>query len=63
MGRVNLCWICPVCGAENRADLDPFEDEEEINWAEDAEIMERCRACERKYRLELRVSVHGVNEA
>lgn len=63
MSRVYLCWSCLRCGAENRASLDPWDEEPEINWAKDAALSERCDACGAKHRLQFNVVVEAVKDA
>lgn len=57
MGKVYLCWICSSCGSENRVCLDPWEDEDERTWAEDATLNETCPSCGIKHNVCFNVSV------
>ena len=62
VAHVNLCWVCSNCGRDNRASLDPFEDEEEINWASDAELWGKCEACGTEHELLLQVTVRAIHK-
>lgn len=56
MGRVNLCWTCTTCASDNRLSLDPWDDEETINWDSEASFGSRCVKCGTKHQIELKVS-------
>lgn len=62
MGRVNLCWTCLRCGADNKVSMDPWEEETEINWAPDAEFWDKCAKCGAEHEAALRVVTSLANK-